>query len=107
MRKKALIIYLFVVIIFLVLAPLQLLYGSGPGIIGSIVAGIGLVSCITSLIPFFVSRELFKKAASDNENRRRYRLAAIIVYTFCFPVKIWAICVLIHLLYYGEQRWPG
>ena len=107
MKKNALIIYLFVITIVLVLVPIQLIYGTGPKIIGSIVLGIGLASCVTSLLPFFVSRDLFRKAASHNVNRRRYKLAAIIVYIFCFPVKIWAICVLIYLLYYGEQRWPG
>ena len=105
MKKNALIIYLIVIITFIILVPIQLLYGRGPGIIGSIVVGIGLASCVTSLLPFFVSRELFKKAASNNENRRRYQIAAIIVYIFCFPVKLWAICVLIYLLYYGEPRW--
>lgn len=106
LRQNALIIYLFVVIIFLLLIPLQIIKANGyPGIVSGVVAGIGLAACVTSLLPFFVSRYLFKKAEPYTHYRRRYQIAAIIVYIFCFPVKLWAIYTAIYLLFHGESRW--
>ncbi|WP_294674171.1 hypothetical protein [uncultured Fluviicola sp.] len=104
MKKNALIIYLFVVITFLLLIPIQIVDG-GLGIAGGVVAGIGFASCVTSLLPFFVSRYLFTKAEPYTHYRRRYQIAAISVYIFCFPVKLWAIYMAIYLLYHGEPRW--
>lgn len=104
MKQNALIIYLFVVIAFFLLIPIQIVNGR-TGIVSGVVTGIGFASVITSLLPFFVSRHLFKKAESYTHYRRKYQIAAIIVYLFCFPVKLWAIYMMIYLIYHGEGRW--
>ncbi|WP_341901517.1 hypothetical protein [Fluviicola taffensis] len=100
MRKNALIIYLFVLVVLAGVIALTL--ANHPGILAGITAGIGFVSAITSLAPFFISRYLFKKAEPHTHYRRRYQIAAITVYFFCFPVKIWSIVVMMYFLVNGE-----
>lgn len=103
MKQNALIIYLFILTVLTVVIVLTL--SGHPGIGAGVTAGIGFVSAITSLVPFFVSRYLFKKAEPYTHYRRRYQVAAIIVYFFCFPAKIWSIVVMIYFLVHGEPRW--
>lgn len=103
MRKNTLFIYLFVVAALISVIAITL--SGHPGIGAGVVAGIGSVSIITSLAPFFVSRYLFKKGEPFTHYRKRYRIWGMILYVFCFPVKLWAIYVLIYLLVHGEPRW--
>lgn len=103
MRKNALIIYLFVLAALSCVIAITL--SKHPGIGAGVTAGIGFVSAITSLAPFFISRYLFKKSEPYMHYRHRYKTAAIIVYFFCFPVKIWSIVVMIYFLVHGESRW--
>lgn len=104
MKKTTLIIYLCVVGLFILLT-LDYNFKHPGGIEASVVAGIGFGSIATSLIPFFWSRYLFTLAESRREHAKRFRIAAFIVYLFCFPVKTWAICVTMYLMIHGEQRW--
>lgn len=103
MRKNALFIYLFVVAALIIVIAITL--AGHPGIEAEVVSGIGFISIITSFAPFFVSRYLFKKGELYTHHRKRYRIWGMILYVFCFPVKLWAIYVLIYLLVHGEPRW--
>ena len=103
MRQNALVIYLSVLCMVILLTIVSL--SNGAGIEAGVVAGIAIASCTTSLIPFFISRHLFKKAETSAHYPNQYKIAGIIVYVFCFPVKIWTVYVTIYLMIHGESRW--
>ncbi len=84
---------------------LAALYDGGYHISGGAIAGIAFASLITSLLPFFISMQLFKKYESNKEEKGHLKLWGSIIYVFCFPVKIWIIISNLVLLINGGSGW--
>lgn len=103
-RKRTKIIYLFILVV-LTITTLMALYNGGYDMAGFFVAGVAIGTTITSLIPFFTSIYLFKKHEVSPAENSHFKIWGIIIYAFCFPVKIWVIYSNIDLLLNGGSRW--
>ena len=93
------------IIILLVLTTTTALYDGGYHISGGVIAAIAFTSIITSLLPFFISMRLLKKYELNVEEKSKFKFWALIVYSFCFPVKIWIIISNLELLINGGSGW--
>jgi hypothetical protein len=81
------------------------LYDGGYHISGGVIAGIAFTSIITSLLPFIISMRLLKKHESNRGERSKFKFWALIVYSFCFPIKICIIISNLELLINGGSGW--
>jgi hypothetical protein len=102
--KKAFITYI-AVLLLLVITTLLALIDGGYHMEGGSIAGIALGSSITSLLPFFLSRFLFKKYESHPTEKKGLKTQGLIVYLFCFPVKLLVIWSNVDLLINGGTGW--
>jgi hypothetical protein len=103
-RKKATIIYIAVLLLLIVTTLLALMDG-GYHISGGPIAALAFASMVTSLLPFFMSLLLFKKVEKRPHASRLYKIWGVIVYLFCFPVKVLIIYANIDLLVNGGEGW--
>lgn len=103
-RRSALIFYI-AVLILLAVTTLAALYDGGYHSEGGVIAGIAFVSAITSLLPFFISMHLFKKHESNRVEKTSLKVWGLILYIFCFPIKIWIIVSNLMLLINGGNGW--
>lgn len=103
MRKKLRLIYLMVIACVLVITAVSLLY-MNTHISNLVLAGIALISIITSLIPYFLSMYILKKYEAEPENTS-YKIFGIAVYACCFPIKIWIVFVTIYEMLFGNDHW--
>lgn len=103
-KLKARFFYITVLII-LTGTTLSALYDGGYHTEGGAIAGIAFVSIITSLLPFYVSMHLFNKYEFSNNEKPYLKIWGLIIYAFCFPVKIWIIYSNLALLIMGGDRW--
>jgi hypothetical protein len=103
MRRTARIIYLSVLAVLLVVIATSLLY-AGTRISHIVLAGIGLISIVTSLVPYFSSIYLFKKYEMDPSNQSN-KIFAIVLYLCCYPIKIWVIFATIYEILFGNNHW--
>ncbi|AEA45572.1 hypothetical protein Fluta_3603 [Fluviicola taffensis DSM 16823] len=104
MRKKLRWIYLVVIALVLGISAFWLISKFNSYIIISILVGIGLGSIVTSLVPYFISMELLKQYETKPE-RKAFKIFGIILYIFCFPIKIWVIFAIIYEILYGNNHW--
>ena len=81
------------------------LYDGGYHIEGGAIAGIAFASIITSLLPFFISMNFFKKHELSSIEKKHLKVRGLIIYSFCFPVKIWIIISNLELLLLGGSGW--
>lgn len=103
MRKTLRLIYLIVIACVLVITAVSLLYMNTH--IGNIVlAGVALISIITSLVPYFLSMYILKKYEAEPENKS-LKVFGIALYLCCFPIKTWVIFVTIHEMLFGNNHW--
>ena len=103
-KLKAKVFYFFVLIL-LILTTLSALYDGGYHIQGGAIAGIALASIVTSLLPFFISMNLFNKYEQKSNEKEHLKAWALLVYCFCFPVKIYIIYLNLALLMFGGDGW--
>lgn len=103
MRKKLRLIYLSVIACVLIVISTALLY-AGTHIDIIVLAGLGLMSIITSLVPYFLSMYVFKKYEAEPDNKA-YKVFGIVLYLCCFPIKVWVIFVTIHEMLFGTNHW--
>jgi hypothetical protein len=98
--------FLFItVLIILTGTTLAALYDGGYHIQSGAIAGIAFASIITSLLPFFISMHLFKKYELSANEKTSLKVWGLIIYSFCFPVKIWIIILNLELLINGGGGW--
>lgn len=103
-RSKAKFLYI-IVITLLTVTTLMALYDGSYHIEGGAIAGIAFASIITSLLPFFISMHLLKKHELNSDKGSNLKIWALIIYTFCFPVKCWIIYSNLVLLICGGTGW--
>lgn len=103
MRKKLRLVYLAVIACVLVVTAVSLLY-MNTNISNIALAGIALISIITSLVPYFISMYILKKYEAEPENAS-YKVFGIAVYLCCFPIKIWVFFVTIYEMVFGNNHW--
>jgi hypothetical protein len=104
LKLKARFFYITVLMI-LTGTTLVALYDGGYHIEGGAIAGIASASIITSLLPFFISMHLFKKYELSSNEKTYLKVWGLIIYFFCFPVKIWIIISNLELLINGGSGW--
>ncbi len=104
LRLKARFFYITVLLI-LTGTTLAALYNGGYHIEGGAIAGIAFACIITSLLPFFISMHLFKKYELSSNEKNYLKVWGLIIYLFCFPVKILIIISNIELLLNGRSGW--
>lgn len=104
LKLKARYFYITVLII-LTGTTLAALYDGAYHIEGGAIAGIASASIITSLLPFFISMQLFKKYELSSNEKTNIKVWGLIIYFFCFPVKIWIIISNLELLINGGSGW--
>ncbi|MFT5859671.1 MAG: hypothetical protein ACI865_001775 [Flavobacteriaceae bacterium] len=104
LRRNAQIIYI-VIVIIVIASTLWALYDGGYHIAGGLIAGIALGSIITSFLPFFTSMYLLKKCENEVTARLQLKISALILFSLCFPVKLWIIYSNIDLLINGGAGW--
>lgn len=97
--------FFIIVISILTSTTLAALYDGGYHIEGGVIAGIAVASIISSLLPFFVSMHLFKKYELSYNQKTYLKVWGLIIYFFCFPVKIWMIISNVALLINGGSGW--
>ena len=98
--------FLFITVLMILTGTtLAALYDGGYHIEGGAIAGIALASIITSLLPFFVSMHLFKKYELSSNEKTYLKVWGLIIYSFCFPIKIWIIILNLELLINGGSGW--
>jgi xanthine/uracil permease len=102
--RRTLIIYLSVLFV-LVITTLMALYDGGYHTDTPVIVGVAIGSLVLSLIPFFVSRLLLKKYESGSGTESHYLVWGVIVFLFCFPVKLVVIYTNISLLINGGSGW--
>lgn len=103
-RKRTLIIYVSV-LLMLVFTTLIALYDGGYQRDAPVIVGVAIGSIVLSFIPFLVSRLLLKKYENGAGKESHYRLWVMIVFLFCFPVKLMVIYSNISLLIHGGSGW--
>jgi|GEM_PF-3357209 len=103
-HKKASLIYI-AVLVMLTFTTIIALMDGGYHIAGGWMAGAAFVSAITSIIPFVISRVLFKKYEANPDEKKKLKAWGLIIYLFCFPVKLWIIYCNIDLLIHGGGGW--
>ena len=104
MRKKLRLIYLLATTAVLALTVIWLFTKFNTYILFSILVGIGLVSIITSLLPYFIAMYLFRQYEKDPENKTA-KIWGIILYCCCFPVKLFVIFASIYEMLYEDNHW--
>jgi hypothetical protein len=104
MRKKLRLIYLWSIAFVLVMTAASLIH-AGTHISNIVLSGIALASIVTSLVPFFISMYLFKKFETEKPPNQKYKVFGIIVYVFCFPIKVWVIIATIYETLFGNNHW--
>jgi uncharacterized membrane-anchored protein YitT (DUF2179 family) len=103
MRKKLRLIYLIVITCVLVVTAVSLLY-MNTHISNLVLAGIALISIITSFVPYFISMYILKKYEAEPENTS-YKIFGIAVYICCFPIKTGVFFVTIYEMVFGNNHW--
>lgn len=103
-KLKAKVFY-FLVLILLIVTTLSALYNGGYHIQGGAIAGIALASIVLSLVPFFISMHLFNKYEQRSNEKEHLKTWDLLVYFFCFPVKIWIIYLNLALIIFGGDNW--
>lgn len=103
MRKKLRLIYLIVIACVLVITAVSLL-SMNTRISNIVLAGLALISIITSLVPFFISMHVLKKYEAEPENKS-LKIVGIAVYLCCFPIKTWVIIATIYEMLFGNNHW--
>lgn len=93
------------ILLILIGTTLAALYDGGYHIEGGAIAGIAFASIITSLLPFFISMNFFKKYELSSIEKKHLKVRGLIIYSFCFPVKIWIIISNLELLLLGGSGW--
>lgn len=102
MRKKLRLIYLLVIAFVLVITAVSLVY-PGSHISNIVLAGIALISIITSLLPYFISMYVFKKY--EDERDKSYKIVGIALYLCSYPFMIWVIYATIYEMLSGTNHW--
>lgn len=103
MRKKLRLVYLLVIAFVLVIIATGLLY-AGTHIDIIVLAGLGLISIVSSLVPYFTSMYVLKKYEAEPENKS-LKVFGIALYLCCFPIKTWVIFVTIYEMLFGNNHW--
>jgi len=103
-RLKAKIFYI-TVLILLTGTTLLALYDGGYHIDGGAIAGIVFASILTSLLPFYISMNLFNKYELSHNEMTHLKAWGLTIYLFCFPVKNWIIYWNLILLLNGGGGW--
>jgi Zn-dependent protease with chaperone function len=103
MRKKLRVVYLLVIAFVLVIIATGLLY-AGTHIDIIVLAGLGLISIVSSLVPFFASMYVLKKYEAEAENTS-YKVFGIALYLCCFPIKIGVAIATIYETLFGSNHW--
>ena len=104
MRKILRLAYLIVIAVLLVITAISLLYAN-THISNIVLAGIALISIVTSLVPYFTSMYFFKKHEAEPENKT-YKSLGIALYLCCYPIKLWVIYATIYEMLFGNNHWP-
>ena len=103
-RAKIISIYLFTLFMLITTTIIALIDG-GYHIGGSVIAWIAFGSIITSLLPFFLSMFLFKKYEKGQRENLLFKIFGLIIYSFCFPIKLWIIYSNIDMYFNGGSHW--
>lgn len=102
MRKNLRLIYLLVIGFVVIISTTSLLFRSNSISI-LVLAIFALISCVSSLIPFFISMYVLKKYEDEPENKS-YKIFGIALYLCCFPIKIWIIAATFYEMFSGYSR---
>ena len=102
--RKAQIVYNSVLLVLTITTVWALLDG-GYHIAGGLMGAIAVGSAIASLFPFLLSRYLLKKYETMSDNKMRYKVFGLLIYSFCFPVKLWVIYSNVDIIVNGGNGW--
>lgn len=98
--------YFYIIVLMLLIGTtLAALYDGAYHIAGGAIAGIAFASSITSLLPLFISMHLFKKYELSAHQKTSLKVWGLLIYFFCFPVKIWIIISNLDVLINGGSGW--
>lgn len=98
--------YFYITVLIVVIGTtLSALYDGGYHIEGGTLAAIAFASIITSLLPFFIAMHLFSKYELSAYEKTHLKVWGLLIYFFCFPVKIWIIYLNLALLINGGDGW--
>ncbi len=97
--------FYFTVLVVLTATSIKALTESCYIIGGAVIGVIAVVSILTSLIPYFISQSMFRKYEANPDEKKHLKIWGLIIYLFCFPVKLWVIYVNIEMLKEGCGGW--